>query len=69
MYYEYQTHELLEKGIDPTKTKTSADAQVLGVIMYQFLEFLQVTESERLVHRNLKLKESPLGSLMDRALG
>ena len=37
--------------------------------MYTFLNHLQVTESERLMARNIKLKENPLNSIMDRALG
>ena len=37
--------------------------------MYQFLDHLQVTESDRLVMRNIKLKDNPLGGLMDSALG
>ena len=68
-YYEYQTNELLERGIDPETPKPQLDAQLLGTIMYNFMNYLQVEEVERLHARNVKLKENPLGSLMDRALG
>ena len=69
MYYEYQTNELLERGIDPETPKAQLDAQLLGTILYNFANYLQVEEVERLEARNIKLKENPLGSLMDRALG
>jgi len=69
MYYEFQTNELLERMIDPTIDKTKIDPQVLGEIMYTFLSVLQEKESERLILRNMKLKQNPLGSLMDRCLG
>jgi hypothetical protein len=69
MYYEYQAHELLERQIDPETDKKKIEPQVLGTIVYQFLDYLQVKESERLTQRNIRLKENPLGSLMDRGLG
>ena len=69
MYYEYQTNQLLNKQIDPETPKNQLEPQFLGTIMYSFLSYLQVSESERLCQRNIKLKENPLGSLMDRALG
>ena len=69
MYFEYQTNELLERGIDPETDKAQIDPQVLGTIMYSFLDYIQVSESERLVTRNIKLKENPLSGLMDRAAG
>ena len=37
--------------------------------MYNFMNYLQVEEADRIHARNVKLKENPLGSLMDRALG
>ena len=69
MYYEYQAHELLEKGIDPENDKKKIEPQILGTIIYTFLNYLQIKESERLVARNIRLKENPLGSLMDRGMG
>ncbi len=69
MYYEFQANELLERQIDPEADKKKTDPQVLGTIIYAFLDYLQIKESERLMARNIKLKENPLGSLMDRGLG
>ena len=40
MYYEYQTNELLERGIDPETPKAQLDAQLLGTILYNFMNYL-----------------------------
>jgi len=69
MYFEYQTNQLIEKGIHPDKPKSEIEPQTLGCIMYGYLDHMQVTESHRIVIRNIKLKENPLGGLMDSALG
>ena len=69
MYYEYQTNDLLERGIDPETEKAQIEPQALGTIMYGFLNYIQMSEPERLFARNNKLKENPLSGLMDRAQG
>ena len=40
MYYEFQTNELLEKRINPETPKAQLDPQLLGTIMYQFLDYI-----------------------------
>ena len=40
MYFEYQTNDLLERSIDPETPKDQLDPQILGTIMYSFLDFV-----------------------------
>lgn len=66
MYFEFMKEEKICRGISSSQKD---DPQILGSIMYSFLNHLQVVESERLVSRNIKLKENSIVGLMDHARG
>ena len=69
MYFEFLAEERNLRGLKNPSKADQEDPQVLGTIMYSFLNHLQVVESERLVARNSKLKETSLAGLMSQARG